>query len=95
MTHSKMADRVEKVGENVFSITYAIDHRDGDGRVTVGWDDEEGEWFAETSPVPPEIGGSHFAYGDTQIKALCELVMSLTSLTDALNNLLNHREDAA
>jgi hypothetical protein len=86
--HDVVAPRVETSSGTTIA-TAPITHIDGDAKITVGWDEHEQMWFAECSPVPANIGGSHFAYGHSQIGALCDLVVSLMSLTEALNNIIN------
>jgi hypothetical protein len=81
--------RVQEIGENQFSITHPIEYIDGEARITVGWDEEANQYRAACSPVPCNMAGSHFAFGETQTEALCDLVVSLMSLTEALNNMLN------
>jgi hypothetical protein len=67
------------------TVTMPITHVDGEAKITVGWDEHEQMWFAECSPVPAHIAGSHFAYGHSQVGALCDLIVALMSLTEALH----------
>ncbi|HXD22895.1 MAG TPA: hypothetical protein VN613_06010 [Gemmatimonadaceae bacterium] len=62
-------------------VTAPLDHRNG-YRVTVSWDEETSEWIAVVTGM--KVQTEEFAYADTPMGAVCELVCSLSCLIDAL-----------
>lgn len=83
-THTT-APKVVQEQEGVYCITLGNERREGDIRVTVGWDAEEGYWRATASPIPLEFGHELFGYDRNSSEgALQDLVCALVANTHAL-----------